>query len=200
MTLEPAPVTLGRPTPPPPREPPGADVPGETRSVENDSILTPEVAARCLADAWHERHGVPLGSGGLGVLWAHWALETGRGQRMVGYNFGGIKGRSPHGASVRLWTREREGEQHRKVLRHFRAYASPEAGARDYLSLLATRYPKALRAAARGRVVDFVHALERGGYFTDDVQAYKRAVIGLYAEFVQGGRLAETCVANGSVL
>jgi hypothetical protein len=147
--------------------------------------LDPEAAARHLARAWKNAAGRPLGEEGLAVLWSHWALETARGERMVGYNFGGLKGHSPAGESVRLWTRERHDDELALVRRRFRAYTSPEDGARDYVELLRERYPRARRAVERGSVVDFVLGLAERGYFTDDPDRYLRAMRSLGREFLE---------------
>ena len=145
--------------------------------------LTREVAAEHLAAAWQTVVGAPITPQTLAVLCGHWALETGRGERMVGYNFGGLKGRGPDGSSHRLWTRESGPEGTERVLRHFRAYENAEEGALDYVRLLKDRYPRAARAAERGSVIDFADALAERGYFTDDPETYRRALVSLWREF-----------------
>jgi hypothetical protein len=149
------------------------------------TALAPETAERVLAQAWSEETGTVLDPAGLAILWAHWALETGRGARMVGHNFAGLKGAGPTGGTVPLWTRERRENETVRVRRHFRAYLSPEDGARDYVALLRTRYPEAFRAAIRGHVNDFVTGLWNGGYFTDDPSVYLRAMRSLWSEFLE---------------
>jgi hypothetical protein len=146
-----------------------------------DTPLEENDAAEHLARAWRAVLHRPARETTVAVLWAHWAHETARGQRMHGFNFGGIKGRGPAGASVVVWTREgaRPGEL---VQRTFRAYDTARDGAYDYVALLRTRYPNAFRAARYGRVDEFVAALQAGGYFTADGSAYLRALTMLSGE------------------
>jgi hypothetical protein len=156
------------------------EAPGAARTpMEEDE------AAIYLAAAWRSIFQMPIDGATLAILWSHWALETGRGQRMVRYNFAGLKGTAPAGGSVQLWTQEKEDEAAARVRRRFRAYSSPEEGARDYILLLKSRYPRALRAANRGSPIDFVRALEEGNYFTEDPERYLRAVISLWREFLE---------------
>jgi flagellum-specific peptidoglycan hydrolase FlgJ len=112
---------------------------------------------------------------------------------MYGFNFGGLKGRGPEGAGFLTWTREAAGDTRTLVQRTFRAYPSAEAGARDYLELLLERFPSALRAARRGDVARFVEVLSNRGYFTDDEQAYQKAIASLNFE-CRRRRLAETAL------
>ena len=103
---------------------------------------------------------------------------------MVGHNFGGLKGAGPNGASVLAWTREGP-EFERIVLRKFRAYPNFPEGAGDYVALLRSRYPRALRAAKNGDVVQFADALATAGYFTDEPSAYRRALARLALECLE---------------
>ncbi|HWA78349.1 MAG TPA: glucosaminidase domain-containing protein [Polyangiaceae bacterium] len=156
----------------------------ETAAVASLAANTPmdeEQAARHLMQAWHAVLDVRPSEQTLAVLWAHWAHETARGRRMHAFNFAGIKGRGPSGASVVVWTREGAGSSE-LVRRTFRAYRTANEGARDYVRLLSTRYPAALRAAGDGNAYGFVSALDAGGYFTGDTRAYLRAVTSLSSE------------------
>lgn len=151
------------------------------RALPANSPMNEEDAARHLARAWHAVVGTAGSELTLSLLWAHWAHETGRGQRMHAYNFAGLKGRGPSGASVVVWTRE--GPTSSELLqRTFRAYRTPAEGARDYVQLLKKRYPAALRAAKAGNPQDFSLALESGGYFTGDSRAYLKALASLSIE------------------
>lgn len=142
------------------------------------AAITPmdrEVAVSYLADAWQSTLNETPSERTLALLCAHWAHETDHGRRMYAYNFGGIKGTGPGGNSVVIWTRELDGEA-RFVQRTFRAYLTPEEGARDYVNLLAQRYSAALRAAREASVERFVTALSARGYFTDDESTYLRSL------------------------
>jgi hypothetical protein len=178
---EPAPVPA-RPaasTAAPPRAPRKAE-PVELRAPPAAAAirLTPlgeEAAARHLARAWHDVLGRPASEAGLSTLWAHWAHETGRGARMMGNNFAGLKGHRSRGGA-RMWTREATGSRKELVRRRFRVYESPEQGAHDYVTLLLERYRGALSAARQGRTADFVAVLAAKGYYTDHVDVYQRAL------------------------
>jgi hypothetical protein len=167
---------------------------GSESSTELDAVLetavaslvvnTPmdeEDAALHLARAWRTVFDTHPSEQTLSVLWAQWAHETARGRRMHAYNFAGIKGTGPSGASVVVWTREGASSSD-LVRRTFRAYRTPSEGASDYVRLLANRYPSALRAARDGNAFGFVSALDTGGYFTADTRAYLRAVTSLSSE------------------
>lgn len=149
--------------------------------------MHPADAARHLTRAWREVFGQPPSPRTLSLLWAQWALETGRGQSMHGNNFGGLKGEAPGGGSAVSWTREGFGEGERRIRSRFRAYATPEEGARDYVRTLAERYPDAATAAAAGDAGAFVQALERGRYFTANPADYRRGIAALAHEFQTRG-------------
>jgi flagellum-specific peptidoglycan hydrolase FlgJ len=180
----PAPLPERRSEPEPEPEPAELDAVVATRAERDLSANTPmdeSNAARHLAAAWLAVGKAAGTEQTLSVLWAHWAHETGRGQRMHAFNFAGLKGRGPTGASVVVWTRE--GLVPELVQRTFRAYRTPSEGARDYVRLLFSRYPSAARAARDGNAYAFATALESGGYFTGDGRAYVRALNSLSLEY-----------------
>jgi flagellar protein FlgJ len=90
---------------------------------------------------------------------------------MPGHNFAGIKA-AAGAPGAQLRTVEGHGTGRREVSARFRVYDSAQAGARDYVHLLASRYPAALAAAAAGNAPGFAQALANGGYFTADPAAY----------------------------
>ena len=143
--------------------------------------LHEEQAAQYLAGALHRVVGSRASENAVAVLWAHWAHETGRGRRMLGHNFAGIKGEGTLGGA-RIWTREATGSTKQLVRRTFRVYESPEEGALDYVTLLLTRYRGALSAAREGRTADFVHVLLERGYYTDEKHVYESAITRLALE------------------
>ncbi len=156
-------------------------------AVAGRTPLGPREAASALSRAWQDVLGEPPPPGSVGVLWAQWALETGRGQSMHGFNFGNIKGKGPGGRSTVLSTREGHGASEHRVRARFRAYDSVDEGARDYVRTLAEHYPGAIAAARRGNADGFVTALENGHYFTADPRAYRRGVSSLAREFEHAG-------------
>jgi flagellum-specific peptidoglycan hydrolase FlgJ len=113
---------------------------------------------------------------------------------MHAYNFAGLKGRGPSGASVVVWTRE--GTPGDLVQRTFRAYRGAQEGARDYVRLLADRYPMAVREARDGNAYGFASALDAGGYFTGDDRAYLRALTSLNIECRRRGLGAKQSSAS----
>lgn len=143
--------------------------------------LSGSEAAEALKSAWTQVRGEAPSQETLSILVGQWAHETGRGQSMLNFNFGGIKGTGPSGMSAAYGTREGWGENATRVVARFRAYGSAEEGARDYVSLLARRYPNAVSAAEAGDARGFVQALKTNGYFTDNLASYTRSVESLAA-------------------
>ena len=149
--------------------------------------LSGSEASRLLSHAWEQVHGQPPSAKTLSALWAQWALETGRGRAMRGYNFGGIKGTAPGGGSAVLKTHEGYGDHRVSIQSRFRAYATAEAGAVDYVRTLSERYPEATKAATNGDLHGFVAGLRKRGYFTADPSDYSRAIERLSAEHTRSG-------------
>jgi hypothetical protein len=168
-----------------PAQPGAAEAPTMVRSTR--TRLSGEEAARALSSAWEQVRGEPPSAETLSVLVGQWAHETGRGASMVNYNFGGLKGTGPSGLSTACSTREGWGDSEVRVVDRFRAYSSPEEGARDYVSLLARRYPDAVQAAEQGDARGFVHALKARGYFTDNEASYSKSVQSLATLALRSG-------------
>jgi hypothetical protein len=149
--------------------------------------LSGDEAASALRTAWTQVRGEAPSPETLSILVGQWAHETGRGASMLNYNFGGLKGTGPSGLSASYVTREGWGENAVRVVDRFRAYASAEEGAHDYVSLLARRYPAAVLAAEQGDAPGFVQALKARGYFTDNEAAYSRSVQSLASLALRSG-------------
>jgi mannosyl-glycoprotein endo-beta-N-acetylglucosaminidase len=119
------------------------------------------------------------------VLAAQVALETARGNTMYNFNFGGIKGASPQGETANYMTREVVGGRDVQLRQGFRAYASLDEGARDYVAVLRTRFPQAYAQAVAGNVDGFAHALKESHYYTaaeDQYAAGLRAAVGIQGQ------------------
>ena len=156
-----------------------------------ETHLTGEQAAAYIIRAWRTlHHGQSPPSGVAEVLVSQWALETGRGRRMINYNFGGIK-------AVRGGLRTRYGTTEgavstgnfRRARLWFQAYGSPEEGALHFVRILSAgmhrealaQYINALgQGQSRTVAADrYVRQLRSTNYFTGDVEDYSRNVQGL---------------------
>jgi len=133
--------------------------------------LSPSQARTLLGNAWTVVLGNLPEPCTSALLTAHWALETDAGRCMPGHNFAGIKA-TPGAPGKNFRTLEGHGASQHEVSARFRSYESAEAGARDYVRLLATRYPDAVTAARLGDSAGFANALARGGYFTAEPATY----------------------------
>jgi hypothetical protein len=145
--------------------------------------LGPDQARAHLSAAWRKVTGSPAPARALALLQAQWALETGAGAAMYGNNFGGLKALD---GGVRLRTREGHGANAVSIVDRFRTYASADAGAADYVELLARRYPDALEAAHDGDVTRFGSALANGGYYTASETSYTAGLERWRAHFQDG--------------
>jgi Mannosyl-glycoprotein endo-beta-N-acetylglucosaminidase len=155
----------------------GTQAPGTVAPAHTP--LSGEEAASALSQAWQGVMGRPPTAKQLSVLTAQWSLETGGGRAMMNNNFGGLKGRSPEGLTVAYRTKEGYGATERSIVDHFRAYATPRAGAADYVHTLETRFPRAFAALRTGDPAAFAHALKSEGYYTGSEADYTRAVASL---------------------
>lgn len=167
-------------------------------------VATPAIPAETaqqLSDAWPAVVGTEASHGELLACLSQIMLETAERQgpdeahQALGY-FNGNCG-NLRGTYNGWWTSFRAGEGYgpNQVIlepgptNRFRSYIGPgedatdpdvlqrarALGVRDYLDLLARKYPAALAAAAREDYVGFVHALHAGGYFTANESAYGAA-------------------------
>ena len=161
-----------------------------TQSVEvptRRTRLSGQQAEAALKRAWTRLNGEPPSDKTVAILVGQWAHETGNGQSMYNFNFGGIKGVGPSGLTTSCRTREGYGATERVIRDNFRAYRNADEGAEDYLRLLQRRYGPALQEAQSGQPEQFVRALKRGGYFTGSETAYIRSVSQLSAAVLANG-------------
>ncbi len=143
--------------------------------------LSPGEIRASLQAAHQALKGKPIEPQLLDVLTAQVCTENAGGAAMHNHNFGGIKGKSPEGATAMLRTREVLDGKTVAITDGFRAYSSPVAGARDYLELLGRRFPRALEAAKTGDVGAYASRLKAGHYFTADAGEYASALRGVIA-------------------
>jgi hypothetical protein len=132
-----------------------------------------------LARAYLRAMGKPASPALLDVLSAQAALETGRGASMYNWNFGGIKGASPQGMTATYMTREVTASGDVHVRQGFRAYATIDDGASDYIHVMRGRFGHAMEIAERGDVDGFAHALKQSGYYTASEAEYASALRGI---------------------
>lgn len=149
--------------------------PAVTVAAERTPASMGELRA-ALGRSYEKLTGKPASAGLLDVLSAQVSLETGGGDKMYNWNFGGIKGASPQGMTASYMTREvtAQGEVHLK--QGFRAYASIDDGATDYLRVIHGRFGAAIPHAERGDVDGFAQALKESGYYTAPESEYASAL------------------------
>lgn len=112
----------------------------------------------------------------LGALTAQASLETAGGAQMHNFNFGGIKGASPSGATAVCMTREVLDGRDVRLKQGFRAYATIDEGAEDYVRFMHARYGAAVAEAERGDLDGFSHALKAAHYYTAPEAEYTAAL------------------------
>lgn len=116
------------------------------------------------------------------IVAAQAGYETGHGVApawLKGNNFGNVTaGASWAGPVVEGGDKEYDTEGNvRSIVQRFRAYATVDDAARDFLALLSwNRYRPARDALFRGDSTGYVAALRAGGYFTAPLDSYTRAV------------------------
>lgn len=130
--------------------------------------------------AYREVVGKAPDSRTLSLLLAQWALETGRGENMWGFNFGGIKSRD---GGAMLETQESYGTNRQQLAQRFRTYRNALEGACDYVQILVGTFPKAFCALHGGNAREFVWALWDSGYFTGNRDEYAHAIALLSLEY-----------------
>lgn len=129
--------------------------------------------------------GEDLSDAALSVLWAQFALETGRGNYCWNWNLGNIKWSPGRDYSI-LRTYEIVDGKRVDLDDRFRAFESIDQGALDYLSfLLRASYAKAWEAVLSGDPSRFAHVLKTLGYYTENEEVYRRNVASLAAEFLR---------------
>jgi hypothetical protein len=147
------------------------------RVVEAKTTRTAPVEIRAaIGRAWERLTGRAPTQGALDALSAQALLETGRGESMVAFNFGGIKGVGPSGLTTRARTKEVADGRTVEIVDGFRAYTSLDEGALDYVRLLRSRFGAAVSQAENGNLDGFAHELRRAHYYTADERDYARAL------------------------
>lgn len=129
----------------------------------------------------------------LAVLWAQFALETGRGASCFNNNLGNIKAQAAwSGDYCVLHTFEFVNRKRIEIDDNFRSFPTLIDGARDYLTFLSRpSYREPFACILQGDPLAFAKALKAKGYYTAAVADYARGLIALSAEFLTLMRLEE---------
>jgi hypothetical protein len=150
----------------------------------------PRVHTKPTADEWRAAMldaarslGVELDDTALSVLWAQWALETGRGGSCFNNNLGNIK-YSGDGDWMWLDTFEYINGARVNMPDKFRAFLTLAAGAFDYLHFLCRpAYSLPWAHVLAGDADGFARALRVKGYYTAPVEDYAKGLRSLAAEY-----------------
>lgn len=145
------------------------------------TVRTPLTAAAthaALRDAI-EHLGYSMPRAGRLILLAQVWLETGNGSASYCFNLAGIKHFTGDGHSFfSASTHEGSGPTQTTITATFRAYATLDDAADDYVALILHRFRGAWDRAMAADALGFVDALHAAGYFTDSVNSY---AVGLMA-------------------
>jgi hypothetical protein len=165
----------------------GADS-GQITLPARKTPLTPDEAAKALAEGYKKFTGKWPTPVTLGLLIAQSAFETGNWKSIWGYNFGNAKATSAdtHVQFLRCWE-VKDGQKIWYDPPHpvckFAAYLNPADGAAAYMKLLAKR-PHWWTGLHSGTVQGFVNGLTtRPAYFTADPGEYARGMTDRLKQF-----------------
>lgn len=137
------------------------------------TVVGPQHLYAVLRAAWRTQVQTEPRRTSLLVLLAQWSLETGGGGACIAWNLGNIKhvpGDGHDYALFRTWEILRG--QRVELDQTFRAYATLEEGAADYLATIRGRFGYAWPAVENGDVEDFAHKLKLRGYYTAPERDY----------------------------
>lgn len=126
----------------------------------------------------------------VGIFWAHFALECGKGKACYNWNIGNIKYSKGHDYTMYPCGEVIDGVQKHFDPPHpqtwFRSYPSLQDAVQAHFAFLKLyRYSGALDAAALLDPDLYVEELKKGGYFTADLERYKGGVKRLFEEFME---------------
>lgn len=161
----------------------------ETLLPDLCTAVTPAQVYAALRDACAPVLGTSLARESLLVLLSQWACETARGKAMHRFNLGNIKHVPGDGHDYSQFRCD-EIIGGKTVWFDppnpgcsFRAYATLDAGAVDYLTLLHKHFAGAWPDVVKGDTLDFAKDLYAEHYFTASPALYAASLHGLYAEF-----------------
>jgi len=141
------------------------------------TTMAPAAVYAALASAWTALLGTQPTRQELLVLLSQWAHETGGGGSADNWNLAGIKHVTGDGHDYAEYTtHEIVNGQDVRTVQRFRAYASLDESAFDYLRTLRKDFGFAWPAVEAGDVADFGHRLKVRGYYTAPESLYVAAL------------------------
>jgi hypothetical protein len=147
------------------------------------TAMTPAEVFAALKAAWSTLLPTSPVRSSVLVLLAQWSVETGGGGQSNNWNLAGIKHVPGDGHNyARYLTREVLGGKSVELDQDFRAYASLDDAALDYVRLLRNRFGYAWPAIESADLDDFAHRLRSRGYYTADEHDYAAALHTRYAQ------------------
>lgn len=142
--------------------------------------------ARALLVAWPE-----ASKASAGVLWAQYALETGRGAACWNWNIGNVKHVAGDGHDYVMLPSTWEIVGGKRVTFQppdpqtwFRAYGSLDDAMVEHVAFLRRKYAPAWNAVESGEPERFASLLKAHGYYTGSEADYRRALSSLHAEWM----------------
>lgn len=162
------------------------------RELVRTTFTTRDYAAALIA-AWPE-----VTKEQAGVLWAQYALETGRGGSCWNYNIGNVKHFEGDGYDYVMLPNTPEIINGVRVIFQpphpqtwFRAYDSLADAMEEHLEFLKKRYASAWHAVIEGNPAEFAQLIKARGYFTGSLDDYARALVSLHAEWMRSSAFDE---------
>jgi len=151
-----------------------------------------------ISAAWLDKYGTAPTLKALSVLWAQFALETGRGAKCYCWNLGNIMpGAGWIGDEEDLPTWEQVNGRRVDIVERFRAFTTLAEGARNYLDYLGrASYAKAWACVVAGDAAGFARALKALGYYTADVTQYANGLFSLASEFLRAATVDAVTAAE----
>ena len=126
----------------------------------------------------------------IGIFWAHFCIECGKGKQCFNWNIGNIKYSKGHDYTMYRCGEIIGGKQQYFDPPHpqtwFRSYPSLQDAVQEHLKFLKLyRYSEAFDAAKDLNPELYVENLKKGGYFTANLDSYKAGVRRLFDEFME---------------
>ena len=167
--------------------------------------VSPEQVFLALASAWQMLAGATPDRKVLHILHAQSALETGHWKSISNYNLGGSKKhgecdwtyfttteRFSHAVADKYVASSKPGSEvtvikvdptyktlkfsGKQPMNCFASWEDLDSAAKDHLSMLFRKFPKAIEQAKKGDAKAYVRELKKAGYFTASEEEYSKIV------------------------